>query len=149
MARNVDWSDPSDDDLRWAVEWERWREIEEAGFDLDEVGERYGVTPPNVEDRFRTSGVPRVGSDNEMRLNRRTGRPETMRQDDGGEGIVDDETGEEVVPEDVNLDDMPDDYNDWKVPQLRAELKNRQLPADGNKDDLVLRLVEDDESADE
>jgi hypothetical protein len=132
MSRNVDWTDPTDDDLAWAVEWEQWHAIQQAGFDVKEVRQRYGAgTPAHEPDPYGTAEVPRVGSDNEMRVNPETQRPETV-----GTG----QSASEVDP-----DNMPDDYNDWKVADLRAELKDRQLPADGNKDELIARLMEDNE----
>jgi hypothetical protein len=42
-------------------------------------------------------------------------------------------------------DELPDDYNDWTKDQLTEELKARQLAVSGNKDELVARLVADDE----
>lgn len=137
MARDVDWANPTDEDLAWAVEWEQWARIREAGYDLDEVAARYGAAlPEGMQDPYGTAGVPRTGADNEMRINPKTGRPETVG------------TAEEADPgEPEEADDgMPEDWNDWKVADLREECLRRQLPADGNKADLVARLVEDDEN---
>ncbi len=35
-------------------------------------------------------------------------------------------------------------YQSWKVPDLKAELKKRELPQGGTHDELVLRLTESD-----
>jgi SAP domain len=42
---------------------------------------------------------------------------------------------------------LPDDYEEWTNDQLRAELSRRELPRSGNKEELIDRLVADDESA--
>lgn len=58
------------------------------------------------------------------------------------------EIPEEAEAEDESADDeLPDDYNDWTIPQLKAELARpeRKLPVSGTKDELIARLVEDDE----
>lgn len=126
--------DLNEADLRWAVQWERWDLIAQAGYDVDEARAEYGSgeAVPSSDDPFNTRGVPRVGSDREMRIRR--GRVET----------VDDSNG----PNDPNEpDEEPyelDPYEKWKVDDLKAELRVRQLPADGNKDALVKRLEEDD-----
>lgn len=39
-----------------------------------------------------------------------------------------------------------EDYNTWTVEELKAELKNRELPTTGNKADLVAALEENDAS---
>ncbi|GAB3812107.1 SAP domain-containing protein [Kribbella italica] len=45
-------------------------------------------------------------------------------------------------------DDDSEDYNDWKADTLRAELRERELPASGNKAEMVARLEADDEDED-
>jgi hypothetical protein len=115
----------SDKDIDWAIQWERDDLLERAGLDPAEVREQRDAGPPaRSEDPFNTAGVPRTGTD---------GMAET--------------SGQVETPDDG--DDMPDDYNDWKVDELRAELKTRQLPADGVKAELVARLEEDDASTEE
>lgn len=128
----------SEADVKWAVHWERWDLLEAAGYDVGEVRERYGAgSNPAETDPYNTAGVPRGGAnDRAMELDPETGQPRTVVDGDDGDG-------------DGDGDEMPEDYNDWKVDQLRAELKGRQLPADGNKADLVARLEADDEAAEE
>lgn len=124
----------TDADVKWAVEWERWDLLEQAGLDPEEVraeygaGEGKGVSP----DPFGTAGVPRTGTDG-------------MAQTSGLVGSEED-GDPDTEPDD---EDLPEDYNDWTVPELREGLRRRQLPADGNKPDLIARLEEDDASQEE
>lgn len=129
MSRNVDWENPSEADLRWAVEWERWRDLSEAGYDVDEVRERFGAASnPAETDPYNTAGVPRGGAnDREMRLGKNGPETVTPGQEPDGDDVA------EEAP-----------YSEWRVDDLRAELTERQLPADGKKADLVARLEEDD-----
>lgn len=57
------------------------------------------------------------------------------------------------TPEEADGDDeaeeLPDDYNEWTVEQLKAELKQRELPVSGSKEQLVDRLSESDEAEDD
>lgn len=39
------------------------------------------------------------------------------------------------------------DYSEWTKDELQAELKNRDLPTSGNKDELIARLEENDGQA--
>lgn len=61
------------------------------------------------------------------------------------------ESGEESEPEPASTPaDAPEaesglDYEAWTVEQLKEQLDARGLPKTGKKDDLVLRLIEDDE----
>jgi SAP domain len=128
--------DLSPEDLSWCAEWERWDLVAAAGYDPEELREQYAVA--SETDRFNTGGVPRVGSDREMRIGK-GGRVET----------VDPDTDDEPEDAETSGDDLPDDYNDWRVPELREECLRRQLPGDGNKADLVTRLEEDDKTADD
>jgi hypothetical protein len=121
-------------DLKWCAEWERWDLVEAAGYDPDELREQYDMGKETGADPFNTEGVPRVGSDREMRMTK-GGRVVTVNPEASGDAADDAEDVEEV-----------EDYNDLKVEDLRNELKRRQLPADGNKDVLVQRLEEDDEA---
>jgi hypothetical protein len=122
-------------DLRWCAEWERWDLVQAAGYDPDELREQMNLSKETGADPFNTSGVPRVGSDREMRMTR------------GGRVVtIDADADRSETPEDDVEDEEIEDYNDYKVEELRAELKRRQLPADGNKDVLVQRLEEDDEA---
>lgn len=50
------------------------------------------------------------------------------------------EGGEDARPE--------PDYEAWTVEQLKEQLDHRSLPKTGKKDDLVLRLLEDDDKED-
>lgn len=43
-------------------------------------------------------------------------------------------------------DEPEPDYEVWTVEQLKTELGERGLPKTGRHDDLVLRLLEDDEA---
>ncbi|OLF07751.1 hypothetical protein BLA60_25820 [Actinophytocola xinjiangensis] len=43
------------------------------------------------------------------------------------------------------MDTVPD-YEEWDYPALQAECKRRDLLATGKKEDVILRLMEDDES---
>lgn len=130
----------SDADIRWAMEWDRYDLLEAAGYNVAELQESAGVdSTPEQTDPYNTAGVPRGGAnDRTMELDPETGRQRSV-QESGSPGSGDGDDDEE--------DDLPDDYNAWKVDQLRAELKARQLPADGNKPDLVSRLEADDEAA--
>ena len=41
MSKNVNWEDPTEEDLRWAIEWERKRDLELAGYDYEELRKRF------------------------------------------------------------------------------------------------------------
>jgi hypothetical protein len=142
MARNVDWDNPTEDDLRWAVEWELWRELQQAGYDPEELRQQLtGDDSGKVEvDVFNTGGVPRGGQDNPSAL-AKSGKRVSLRDDDNGDGTSADGSDD--------VEELPDDYRQWNVTQLRAELADRQLPGDGKKDDLVARLEADDEAAEQ
>jgi hypothetical protein len=47
---------------------------------------------------------------------------------------------------DTQVEEVDEPYEKWNVDELREELKNRGLPSDGNKKDLVARLEENDAS---
>lgn len=40
-------------------------------------------------------------------------------------------------------------YAEWTNAELKAELESRELPHSGNKDELIARLTEDDESTED
>lgn len=61
--------------------------------------------------------------------------------------------GDEIPDGDADVDADEDededegaDYSTMSNDELRAELKRRDLPTGGNKDELIERLEEDDES---
>jgi hypothetical protein len=56
--------------------------------------------------------------------------------------------GSAVSPDEVVIDDDEDEYEDWTGPQLEAELKRRNLPYTGTKDQRIERLRADDDEAD-
>lgn len=124
--------DLNEADLIWAAQWERWDLIEGAGYDPDEVREQYNLGKETGADPFNTAGVPRVGSDREMRINKK-GQVVTVDPDVEDADLDGDDEEDEGLP-----------YDEWKVDELRTELKRRQLPPDGNKDILIKRLEEDD-----
>lgn len=60
----------------------------------------------------------------------------------------------EIPGEDAPAEDDGDvgddsDYNDQSVEELKDELRRRDLPVSGSKDDLIARLEADDEESDE
>lgn len=56
----------------------------------------------------------------------------------------------EVDDEDEDDEEGEEDYGDgWNNDSRRAELAKRGLSVDGNKDELIARLIEDDESKEE
>lgn len=63
-------------------------------------------------------------------------------EDDGaGDGDADDEADEAGDDEEEEDDES---YSDWNVDQLKEELKTRELPVSGSKEQLVQRLEESD-----
>ncbi len=65
------------------------------------------------------------------------------------EGEVVDQPAEEVVEPDEADDDIPEGvtaYDDMLRTDLQDLLRARELPTSGNKDELVARLVADDEA---
>lgn len=68
-------------------------------------------------------------------LSSQQGGPSTVLMTDGN--------GEET-----SQADEEDAYADWSYSDLQAECKERDLPAGGKKEELIARLVEDDENAD-
>lgn len=73
---------------------------------------------------------------------------EHVRGEDGPE-LVDLPHGDAVVPAvaDTEEEASPEpDYEAWTVEQLKEQLDSRGLPKTGKKDDLVLRLLEDDDA---
>lgn len=62
------------------------------------------------------------------------------------------ESGEEPEPEPASAPapepegEAGPDYEAWTVEQLKEQLDKRSLPKTGKKDDLVLRLLEDDDT---
>lgn len=48
---------------------------------------------------------------------------------------------------DVVVEEVEEPYSEWKVDELRKELRHRKLSDDGVKDELVARLEQDDASA--
>lgn len=58
--------------------------------------------------------------------------------------------GEDEPESEDDGDDAEDsDYSEWSIEELKDALRTRGLPVSGNKDELVARLEEDDESEDE
>lgn len=58
------------------------------------------------------------------------------------------EVQEEEEEEEDGEEEIPD-YEAWKVEDLKAELKNRELDDSGKKPQLIARLVADDEEEEE
>jgi SAP domain-containing protein len=58
-------------------------------------------------------------------------------------------TDEDTEGSDDTLLDEAVDYSSWEYPALQAECRRRSLEATGKKADLVARLTEDDELANE
>jgi hypothetical protein len=73
--------------------------------------------------------------------------PEEEDEEDADDEGEEEDDGDEEEEEDE--EDEEDDYNDWSIPQLRAELKRRELPSAGKKDVLVAALEEDDNTDEE
>lgn len=139
MSRNVNWDDPSEADLRWAVEWERWHDLQQAGLDPDEVRKMFELQPHSTGGKFfNTAGVP--GDDFPKRFNPETGRVETVLPTNG-QG-----DGESVVNSEIDEDDDLPPYSEWKVEDLKEELTARGLATTGKKEELVRRLEIYDES---
>jgi hypothetical protein len=76
--------------------------------------------------------------------------PEGVDLNISGQGPAQADTSPPV--ETVRTPDVPDDrelavdegYDSWKLDELQAELKDRDLPTSGNKPELVKRLQDDD-----
>lgn len=71
--------------------------------------------------------------------------------DDGSDNGDDDDSDDsdssdmdEEEEEDEEEEDEDVDYDSWTVPELKEELKERNLSTDGKKDELIARLVKDD-----
>lgn len=48
----------------------------------------------------------------------------------------------------VETEEVDEPYEEWTVSDLRLECRNRKLPAEGNKSDLVARLEAHDANSD-
>jgi hypothetical protein len=132
MSRHINWDDPTEEDLRWAIEWERWHDLQTRGYDVAELQRQFGFDASVDHDGkpfFNTSGVP--GDNPAMRINPKTGLAETVQGDE-----------DEDDDEDVEL--LP--YSEWNANELKAELKVRGLSEHGKKAELVTRLEDDDEA---
>jgi hypothetical protein len=59
--------------------------------------------------------------------------------------------GDEDVEDDTDEDEEEEtgDYSELSNDELKAELERRGLPKSGNKDELIARLEEDDDSDEE
>lgn len=76
---------------------------------------------------------------------------EDLEDDLGHSEADDDEPDESVEDDDSDGDDSDDEdgYEAMTVEQLQDELRNRELPVSGNKDELVGRLEADDEDSED
>jgi hypothetical protein len=103
---------------------------------------------PDTEDAAaaETVPVPEAAADQP--------EPETADvQGERGPGLVDTPHDDSVFPTaaEEEGDEEPEssseqDYEAWTVEQLKEQLDKRGLPKTGKKDDLVLRLLEDDDT---
>lgn len=48
----------------------------------------------------------------------------------------------------IETEEVDEPYDQWKVGELRTELRNRNLSIDGGKDELVARLEAHDQNSD-
>lgn len=92
--------------------------------------------------------------DNLAAIRAEAGYPEPVERNTGGEveaaeAAVDALTEEqETEHEDGNTEEVKP-YGEWTNEELSEELKSRELPHSGNKDELVARLEESDKADDE
>ena len=76
-------------------------------------------------------------SDEDVRYLRDRGRPDVIAELD-----------RVTVMKKVEQIEVDEPYSEWKVDDLREELRNRELDDEGNKKDLVARLEADDAAQD-
>lgn len=87
-------------------------------------------------------GVPvEVEEENDMPKITRHGGPSIAGEEPAAE-----ESSEVVEPLPEPASDVAPDYEAWTVEQLKEQLGERGLPKTGKRDDLVLRLLEDDDA---
>ena len=76
-------------------------------------------------------------SDEDVRYLRDRGRPDVIAELD-----------RVAAMKKVEQIEVDEPYSEWKVDDLREELRNRELDDEGNKKDLVARLEADDAAQD-
>lgn len=69
-----------------------------------------------------------------------------LRSWNRGDEIPDEEADATNADDEDDEEDEDSDYSEMSNDELRDELKRRDLPVSGNKDELIARLEEDDES---
>jgi hypothetical protein len=130
MGKAIDFDKPlSDEDKAWLRSRSRSWQIDEHERRLADKKSKGDVEP--VDDEFPppyTVGQPPFDepTDNTRQVPRPVGEHELL-----------DSPGEKG-------DGAEDDLEDWTVDELKDELRERDLPVSGNKDELVKRLKEAD-----
>lgn len=99
---------------------------------------REAAKAANTVEADRTAALENLAA-----LRKQAGYPEPVTRNEVGEAtatapVSTEEETEEVKP-----------YGEWTNEELSNELKDRNLPHSGNKDELVARLEESDKADDE
>jgi len=137
MSKQLDLSDPtklSDEDLQYALS--RGKLPQDVVDSIMQDPERRAAAtgnlfaPTPIEDQVHTGTINSAGL-TQAEYDRAV---ELLRQEQGGDDDEEDEGSGE-----------PEDYDEgWNNDDRRAELSRRGLPVEGNKDELIARLLADD-----
>lgn len=99
---------------------------------------REAAKAANTVEADRTAALENLAA-----LRKQAGYPEPVVRNEVGEATATATVSEEEEVEEVKP------YGEWTNDELSQELKDRNLPHSGNKDELVARLEESDKADDE
>ena len=136
---DVNWDALDAQTLEWLHAWGRDNEIRAHGYG-DQLDDYLGAVEQGVTwDPHDMAGTPESPRASALDPDGRRYTSEV------GQG----RTGHESGGFDPDSSEAGVDYESWTKKDLQSELEKRNLPTSGNKDDLVLRLMDDDDAGDD